>query len=333
MPFFVVTPDPQQVHCPRSEGHSCVTPRNHRRFLRWIQALSPWASVRYASRRPTASDDAGRDSGCGCGRRLDAKELIRCRDRVFGTHTAAASALRVARNRGHRGGVESRIVMADRPAGAGWAPPRADPASDYRRFGCGRGLLGGEHAHEPCGDGRAEIEGVRDLLGGVPAGAQLADLVRHVYLGCHTRSVPCPEADPTRGQAPIGTAASASRRPGSPASGAGGRTPNAGTAIVAGHELRPTSGIPHGSCRGGDLIGQHRGPPLVNLAVPADKRSRPARRHDPQGGRSTRCPTEPVGGPQCVARDARRRAGTPWAARPRVRRRAARFRQLVARPR
>ena len=47
MPFFVVTPDPQQVHCPRSEGHSCVTPRNHRRFLRWIQALSPWAGVRY----------------------------------------------------------------------------------------------------------------------------------------------------------------------------------------------------------------------------------------------------------------------------------------------
>ena len=38
MPFFVVTPDPQQVHCPRSEGHSCVTTRNHRRLLRWIQA-------------------------------------------------------------------------------------------------------------------------------------------------------------------------------------------------------------------------------------------------------------------------------------------------------
>jgi hypothetical protein len=69
---------------------------------------------------------------------------------------------------------------------------------------------------------------------------------------------------------------------------------------------------------------------LVTPAVPAGRRSRPAPRHGPRGGRSKRCPTEPVGVPRCARRDARRRAGTPWVVRPRVRRRAARSLRPVA---
>jgi hypothetical protein len=50
-----------------------------------------------------------------------------------------------------------------------------------------------------------------------------------VCLDCHTNCVPCRRArrrTPTRGQAPIGTAASAGRRPGLPAPGAGDRARN-----------------------------------------------------------------------------------------------------------
>ena len=54
-------------------------------------------------------------------------------------------------------------------------------------------------------------------LGEYPQARSSRTRVRHVCLGCHTRSVRCRRArrrDPTCGRAPVGTAASASRRPG-----------------------------------------------------------------------------------------------------------------------
>ena len=48
--------------------------------------LSTRTSKRYASRKVTVGDHAGRGSGCGRGPRLVAKALIRRRDRVLGTH-------------------------------------------------------------------------------------------------------------------------------------------------------------------------------------------------------------------------------------------------------